>query len=670
MKSYVRKTDVYNVAPDQVVLTVGMIVKNEEKHLENCLSALKKFLDNISGELIIVDTGSTDRTKEIALKYTDKVYDFEWCNDFSAARNYGLKKAKGKWFMQLDADEYLDDNCSELIKFFNIPELWQKYNSASIPILNYSYGRKNAFDQFLAPRFVKLVDDTIQFRDPIHEWLPQPNPHGMFSTKLHHYGYVFANKDESKKKGDRNITPLLKEYEENPDDLRIIAHLCDAIYGVEELNNFENHEKYFKLYYDAAQKELNTIYGIAAYPKIILFYKKNNCLNEAMKYVDEYLSKKEYENSVVSVSVYWFASQIYMSESEIKDYSKAYEYLLKYFEFYDKFINNELEMIAMRAIAIRGSTKSEYESQILRAADCTNKLKMYKKSLEYLGMVELEDMEFEFFKLYLNIVRDLTEKTNDYTYIAKIYESVQKLNDNDRTRLVLFLMQQYYLEHLSEREDFMNAMIKSGIKGKYIDLMKLVKDDMDDKDISSEIQQFIDSVDDWTDGYSVAIMLAMKHNADLTVPISRMNNKLIRDNLRVIYDGYYEFSKIASEYFDYDNFNDDIRKLYFMVTALEFACEGLVTLSYDEKGCLCDTFVCALSDYVMNIYNPDLLNPDDIDVLPELHRFGYYMTLAFAAQDEGNDLVYIRSLKEALRLCESMKDVVQYYLTEFEKNLN
>ena len=72
----------------------------------------------------------------------------------------------------------------------------------------------------------------------------------------------------------------------------------------------------------------------------------------------------------------------------------------------------------------------------------------------------------------------------------------------------------------------------------------------------------------------------------------------------------------------------------------------------------------------MNIYNPELLNPEDADVLPELHRFGYYMSLAFTAQNEGNDIAYIRSLKEALRLCEPMKDVVSYYLKEFEKHLN
>lgn len=98
--------------------------------------SFEKVYDQIPCELITC-TGSTDRTKEIALKYTDKVYDFEWINDFAAARNFGLEKAKGKWFMFLDADEYMDEDCSEMVSFFSMPELYEKYNSASYIIRNY-----------------------------------------------------------------------------------------------------------------------------------------------------------------------------------------------------------------------------------------------------------------------------------------------------------------------------------------------------------------------------------------------------------------------------------------------------------------------------------------------------------------------------------------------------
>jgi glycosyltransferase involved in cell wall biosynthesis len=81
-----------------------MIVKDEQDVLEIALSSVKGFAD----EIIIVDTGSNDNTKKIARKFTNKIYDFKWIDDFSAARNFSLSKATGNWILVLDADEVID----------------------------------------------------------------------------------------------------------------------------------------------------------------------------------------------------------------------------------------------------------------------------------------------------------------------------------------------------------------------------------------------------------------------------------------------------------------------------------------------------------------------------------------------------------------------------------
>ena len=78
-----------------------MIVKNEENNIENCLNSVKNLFD----EIIIVDTGSTDRTKEVVGKHTNKVYDFKWIDNFSAARNFAFSKASKDYIMWLDADD-------------------------------------------------------------------------------------------------------------------------------------------------------------------------------------------------------------------------------------------------------------------------------------------------------------------------------------------------------------------------------------------------------------------------------------------------------------------------------------------------------------------------------------------------------------------------------------
>lgn len=88
----------------KVPISICMIAKNEEHFLEECLKRIKPY----GMEIIITDTGSTDRTKEIAQKYADKVFDFEWINDFSAARNFCAEHASNNWIISLDCDEYVE----------------------------------------------------------------------------------------------------------------------------------------------------------------------------------------------------------------------------------------------------------------------------------------------------------------------------------------------------------------------------------------------------------------------------------------------------------------------------------------------------------------------------------------------------------------------------------
>ena len=85
-------------------ISVCMIAKNEEKHIEESLRRLKPY----HYEIVLVDTGSTDRTLEIAAKYTDKMYHFDWINDFSAVRNFSFAQASNDWVLVIDCDDYVE----------------------------------------------------------------------------------------------------------------------------------------------------------------------------------------------------------------------------------------------------------------------------------------------------------------------------------------------------------------------------------------------------------------------------------------------------------------------------------------------------------------------------------------------------------------------------------
>ena len=147
-----------------ITVSACMIVKNEEKVLKRCLDSLKGIWD----ELIIVDTGSTDKTKEIAALYTDKIYDFEWIDDFSAARNFAIEKATCDYIYVPDADEVLDDLNRE--RFFSLKEkLLPEIEVVEMRYVNQlQNGTVYNFDKEYRPKLYKRLRN-FTFIDPVHE---------------------------------------------------------------------------------------------------------------------------------------------------------------------------------------------------------------------------------------------------------------------------------------------------------------------------------------------------------------------------------------------------------------------------------------------------------------------------------------------------------------------
>ena len=654
MKSNLKKQDNH-----EILLSIGMIVKNEEKHLDNCLSALQKLRDNVPSELIIVDTGSTDRTKEIALKYTDQVYDFEWINDFAAARNYGLKKAKGKWFMFLDADEYLDEDCSEMINFFKLPELYEKYQSASYIVRNYDNMVTKSASDFLATRMAKVNKDT-EFKGAIHEYLSAGLPHGCFSTVFHHYGYLDNDPQYLKKKNERNLPLLYKEFEENPEDLRTATQI------IESSNKVDEKFKYIKISEKLEELPQNQFYVNNSMIAAIRIYANNHYEHKALEICDKFIKRKGNENTVSLLVIYLAIAGINL---KFDNYEKAAEAFEKYFELYEDYKNSKLDLLDLRFSVINGTTEYEHQQHMFSYINCLCKLQKYDKATEAINKIYIDKMDAGELRSYLSNYRELFRESRNYADAARLYGEILEFNDIDKTGLILFMLEQYYMEHVMEREAFVDAMISSGVNGKYIKLMRLVRDSENGIDIADRLGEFLESVDSWKDGYAESIYLAMKYNVDLNNVISKFSHDILKSHFPIIAEAHSDYAKVAMEYCQNVDLTSSIKSMLWMVSALETAVLSSQRLYAEERKDLYDLFICTLSDYVLNIYNPDLLNPEDADVLPELHRFGYYMTLAFTAKNNNDLISYIRMLKEALRLCEPMKDLVSFYLSEFEKEI-
>ena len=118
-----------------IQLSVSLLASDRPAALERCLDSLKPLLMQVPSELIVIVTGTDARVREIASKYTTQIIPFTWCNDFSAARNIGLKAAKGEWFLYLDDDEWFDD-VEEIRDFFLTGE-YKDYGTAFYKVRNY-----------------------------------------------------------------------------------------------------------------------------------------------------------------------------------------------------------------------------------------------------------------------------------------------------------------------------------------------------------------------------------------------------------------------------------------------------------------------------------------------------------------------------------------------------
>lgn len=147
-----------------VTISLCMIVKNEEQVLARCLDSIADLMD----EIVIVDTGSSDQTKEIARRYTDKIYDYVWKDDFADARNFSFSKAAMEYIYCADADEVLDETNRERFR-----QLKQVLDTAVEIVQMYycnqlQYNTVYNYDKEYRPKLYKRVRN-FTFIDPIHE---------------------------------------------------------------------------------------------------------------------------------------------------------------------------------------------------------------------------------------------------------------------------------------------------------------------------------------------------------------------------------------------------------------------------------------------------------------------------------------------------------------------
>lgn len=405
-------------------LSIAMIVKNEEKNLERTLIALKKLQDDIGTEIVIVDTGSTDNTINIAKKYTDKVYFHKWDNDFAAMRNISISYCTGDWILVVDADEVLYDikNLANLLK----SDEFNKYNAAHIEIINYNKNIENSIDNgFVAPILRLFKKNTVKYTGIIHE---QPNysPPVIYSNiRFIHYGYNNNDYELMEYKFRRNLDLLFKQLNDKSN-----SHSMNIYINFQISTSYAMHKdirealKYIKIAYRKAKNEINKyMYVINRYCHLLYNTKEFSDLVDKAKEGIKYCSN--------FIDFYFYLGEAYYN---LYDYDNAIDAYNKYLYFHDELKNNNIIINDTLTILTR-----EYKDSITcNLAVSYYKCNYYEKALETLLKINNRDLllnKAHFVlriivegKLWnrINVLDNLIDKYNYDTLLFYVHKEILK----------------------------------------------------------------------------------------------------------------------------------------------------------------------------------------------------------------------------------------------------
>ena len=212
--------------------SICIIAKNEEENIERCLKSIQHF----NCEIIVVDTGSTDRTKEIAHQYATKVLDFAWINDFSAARNFSIANASYDWILILDCDEWVQEADPE--QFMQLARDYPTYmGRLKRKNLTYIDSEKQIYIDMVERFFNRRY---YHYEGVIHEQVTPTSPRKLIAFDIPltvlHSGYV-GTKEELEDKRNRNMTLLMQELERHPDDPYLYFQIGQEYYCEEDYEN-------------------------------------------------------------------------------------------------------------------------------------------------------------------------------------------------------------------------------------------------------------------------------------------------------------------------------------------------------------------------------------------------------------------------------------------------
>lgn len=626
-----------------MILSIAMIVKDEEKYLDKTLTALKPLMKEVESELIIVDTGSTDKTVEIAKSHTDKVYFKEWTGDFAEMRNESFKYATGEWILVLDADEELVEY-EKFVEFIKSDKS-KKYKSLGISLINFLDENLTRYTRAPLLRIFKN-EKGFKYEGSIHEQpvyqFPIYNPVDGAMT-FNHYGYIYEDESIRQKKMKRNEENLIKELKKDPNNpyinyqmgqnYMVLNKVSEAIFYLEK--SVKEYEKRNTTYIPAITKLLGCYYVT-----------KQNVEIEELCY--KYL-KKDKKN----IDIYYYLATAQMDMCKYNRSAENYKKYIYYIKNYE---------MSTQATDITCSFDTEkYE---LNAVNNYCKILIrFKKFNEALELIEniikkyLDNIDVTT-KLYRTII-ELLHKMNKLEKLLDYYEEFSKLAV---TRNVFLFELEFYLISIkdSEKEKFYKVLLN--IEGNYGALNKC----RIGQDIN--IDKLIHILESEKDEYYGDILQDIfKKTNDLSI-LKNIDSIKLSKYLNYVLRTHKEFTIVLYEYIKNEYINLNMNNLRIN-SLIELSLINAGSLSIKEKHYLLKRYYVDRYRVLKSYYKKDI---EDIEILKNTENTLDYLIIKLRILKDNmleEKVKSLQGIKELMIEFPKFKDILNLELDEMAKDI-
>lgn len=678
--------------------SIGMIFKNEIRCLERCLKSLEPLRKAVPCELVMADTGSTDGSRKIAEKYADVLFDFEWVDDFAAARNAVMDRCSGQWYLSIDADEWLKEDIDELLLFTKAKTIAQDY--AAVNIRNYKTDQLEKVDQYVDFKAVRMarLSTGVRYNGRIHEqWgnsLSKERTQAVTldRTWLYHDGYAYFSETEAAAKHNRNMALLKKKLEEHPEDLKTYVECMDS----SKLYDADSAE-----YARQALKVLNHDLGrwdrfTAVVYRGAVSVAKIHALPEFEEWVAEAVARTP-KSMFTRIDTAYYAVSYYWEKDE-------YEKCIPWCEMYQRGIEDyeasRFDANEMLYGVVEWVSPVWVRKEMIIQSECYLNCKSYAKAFEMLEKLTHQNLDAEqtcsvtlmtlrlhreaefdtpalMTAFWENLTRELPKDMEE----AEKVEAKQNLDAFTKEAYGVFTPK--YRREERAKENF--------LRHSYTIFLPLDgRDDLGntaailETEDPAELTARLNRVEKLDDLPIYALSHAITRGVAFPLPgkplkveeMDRLISRLTQDQ-----ESFFPLTLKTLE----GNFAQTLQSLCWArglaLAALRTVEWGVgkipegsvITLSLDGPAqpmedvdkrnlAVARAFARVEKAYLPVCYAPEMLKREALFMLPPLHRFGWYCAQAFQTLDRGDQVGYVRLLREGLSICEDAKDIVEFLI--------